>query len=70
MTFWVEVDQAKCIGCLACIRYDNFFCGNDFKARVVRTEVSDIGFNLQAVEICPVSAIFISATGPGPTISS
>jgi ferredoxin len=65
MTFRVEVDQAKCIGCLACTRYDNFFCGTDFKAHVVRREVSDVGCNQQAAEICPVGAIFIS----GPDVN-
>ena len=62
MTFRVEVDRDRCIGCLACTRYENFICGNDFKARVVRPYVGDVGCNQQAVEICPVNAIFISST--------
>jgi ferredoxin len=69
MTFRVKVDQAKCIGCLACNRCDNFLCGNDFKAHTARSEVSDIGCNQQAAEICPVSAISISITDPDPSKS-
>ena len=60
MAFAVEVDPAKCIGCLACTRCNNFVCGNDFKAQAVRSEVDEIGCNQEAAEICPVGAITIS----------
>jgi ferredoxin len=60
MAFWVKVDPAKCIGCLACMRCHNFVCGNDFKARAVRSTVEEIGCNQEAAAICPVGAILIS----------
>ena len=60
MAFWVEVDQGKCIGCLACTRCYNFVCGNDFKAQVVKSEINEIGCNQEAAAICPVGAIRIS----------
>lgn len=60
MTFRVEVDQAKCIGCLACTRCDNFVCGSDFKAQAVRSEVDEIDCNYETAAICPVGVIFIS----------
>ena len=65
MTFWVEVYQGKCIGCLACTRCHNFICGSDFKAQAVRSEVDEIGCNDEAAAICPVDAIVIS----GPDVN-
>ena len=60
MVFQVELDSARCIGCLACTRCHNFVCGNDFKAQAVRTTVDGIGCNQEAAAICPVAAISIS----------
>ena len=60
MVFQIKLDSARCIGCLACTRCHNFVCGKDFKAQVVRSEVAEIGCNLEAAAICPVNAIFIS----------
>jgi ferredoxin len=60
MTFRVELDSARCIGCLACTRCLNFVCGSDFKAQAVRSEVDEIGCNYEAAAICPVGAIFVS----------
>jgi len=60
MVFRVEVDPGKCIGCLACTRCHNFVCGNDFKAKAVRSDIDEIGCNQEAAAICPVGAIFIS----------
>ena len=65
MTFLVEVNSGKCIGCLACTRCHNFVCGNDFKAQAVRSEVEVIGCNQEAAAICPVGAISIS----GPDVN-
>jgi ferredoxin len=59
MTFRVEVDQDKCIGCLACTRWHNFVCGNDFKAKAVRSEVHVIDGNDEAAALCPVNAISV-----------
>jgi len=60
MVFRVELDSARCIGCLACTRCHNFVCGNDFKAQAVKSEVEEIGCNQEAAAIYPVDAIFIS----------
>ena len=64
MVFRIKLDSARCIGCLACTRCNNFVCGADFKAQLLRSEVDEIGCNQQAAAICPVGAIFIS--GPKP----
>jgi ferredoxin len=61
MVFRLDLDSARCIGCLACTRCNNFVCGNDFKAQVVRSEVNEIGCNQEAAAICPVGAILISS---------
>jgi ferredoxin len=66
LTFLVEVDADKCIGCLACTSCHNFVCGKDFKARAVRPRVDEIGCNQTAAAICPVGAILISAPNPNP----
>jgi ferredoxin len=60
MKLRAELDSARCIGCLACTRCNNFVCGNDFKARAVRAELDEIGCNQEAAVICPVGAIIIS----------
>ena len=60
MVFRVELDSARCIGCLACTRCHNFVCGNDFKAQAVKSEAEEIGCNQEAAAICPVNAIFIA----------
>jgi ferredoxin len=62
MVFQVELDSARCIGCLVCTRCPNFVCGNDFKALAVRTEVEEIGCNQEAAAICPVGAISITGS--------
>lgn len=59
MAIWVQVDQGKCIGCLACTRCHNFVCGNDFKVQTVKSEIDEIGCNQEAAAICPVGAINI-----------
>ena len=68
MVFRIKLDSARCIGCLACTRCNNFVCGADFKAQPVQSEVDEIGCNQQAAAICPVGAIFIS--GPKPLARS
>jgi ferredoxin len=60
MTFQVELDSARCIGCLACTRCYNFVCASDFKAQAVRSEVEEIDCNYDAAAMCPVGAISIS----------
>ena len=59
MTYHVELDRGKCIGCMACTRCENFKCGEDFKVYAVRTEVSDAGCNREAAALCPVDAILV-----------
>ena len=64
MIYRVELDRGKCIGCLACIRCENFRCGKDFKAVAVRTEVNDAGCNREAADLCPVDAILVFPVNP------
>jgi len=66
MSFQVELDHDKCIGCMACTRCDNFKCGEDFKAYAVIKAIDHIGCVLQAAEGCPVGAISVSS-GKGET---
>jgi ferredoxin len=64
MTFHVELDNSKCIGCMACTRCENFKCGRDFKAYAVRTEVEDLNCNRDAAGLCPVDAIVVFPANP------
>lgn len=66
MAFQVELDTARCIGCLVCTRCPNFVCANDFKARAVQAEVDEIGCNQEAAAMCPVGAISIIGPGVNP----
>jgi ferredoxin len=59
MSFYIELDHGKCIGCLACTRCENFKCGEDFKAYAVRKEVEDLDCNRKAADLCPVNAIIV-----------
>ena len=52
MVFRVTLDNGKCLGCLACLRCENFQCSEDFKA-----EVAEAGCNQEVAEDCPVDAI-------------
>ena len=55
----VMLDNGKCLGCMACLRCDNFQSGEDFKAEVVAAEVAEVGCNQEVAENCPVDAIDI-----------
>ena len=57
----VIVDEETCIGCGACTAVcDNFELiekNGTFKAKSKKSDVSDIGCNKEAADVCPVSAI-------------
>ncbi len=61
--FKVEVDKVKCIGCGACVAQcpDNFEMesGAEYKAKVKKPVVDNIGCNQEAADICPVQAIIV-----------
>jgi len=58
MTYKIEFDKEKCLGCGACTQCDNWEL-KDGKASPKKTELGDIGCNKEAEEICPVKAIKI-----------
>jgi len=59
LAYRVMLDNGKCLGCMACLRCDNFQCSEDFKAEVVAAEVVDAGCNQKVADNCPVDAIDI-----------
>ena len=59
MVYRVTLDNSKCLGCMACLRCENFQCSEDFKAEVVAAEVAEVGCNEEVAENCPVEAIDI-----------
>ena len=59
MTYKINIDKEKCIGCGACTaQCDNFEMKGD-KAVVKKKEVDEIGCNQEAADICPVEAIIV-----------
>ncbi len=62
MTFKIEVDKDKCIGCGACTAQcaDMFEMNDDGKAQPKKSEVDDAGCAKEAEDICPVDAIKVS----------
>ncbi len=60
MKIAVSVDQEKCIGCGACENICNNFKLVDGKSVPVKSEVTEIGCNQEAADICPVEAIIIA----------
>lgn len=60
MSFKVEVDAEKCIGCGVCTSCDNFELGDDGKAHPKQAEVEEVGCNQEAAENCPEDAIKVT----------
>lgn len=61
MTFKIEVDEEKCIGCGACEAQ----CPTNYevaegKAKIKEANVKELGCNKDAEEACPVDAIKIT----------
>ena len=55
--FQITVSK-DCIGCGACtVTCDNFEIRDDGKAHPKQAEVTEVGCNKEAEEVCPVSAI-------------
>ena len=57
MSYKIEFDRDKCLGCGACTRCDNWGIADDGKASPVESEFNEIGCNSIAVDICPVKLI-------------
>jgi ferredoxin len=56
----ISVDAEKCIGCGACTATcDNFELKDDGKAHAKKKEVSNLGCNQEAADVCPVQAITV-----------
>ncbi len=55
----IKVNKKECIGCGACtVQCDNFEL-EDGKAYPKKAEVSELGCNKDAADVCPVGAIKI-----------
>jgi ferredoxin len=63
LVYRVTLDNGKCLGCMACLRCENFQSGEDFKAEVVTAEVAVIGCNQEVADDCPVEAIEVVEIG-------
>jgi len=60
MAYIIKVDKKKCIGCGACeVVCDNFKMGEDGKAHVKKSKVTDLGCNEKAADICGYNAIIL-----------
>jgi len=59
MKYKIEFNKEKCLGCGACTQCSNWELGRDDKANPKKTQLSDIGCNREAEDICPVNAIKI-----------
>ncbi len=58
----VKIEQVRedCIGCGACVAVcDNWEMVSDGKSRAKKTEVSEVGCNKEAADVCPVGCIHI-----------
>jgi ferredoxin len=63
MAFKISIDKETCIGCSACTSVcDNFEMieGDEYKAKVKKEKIDNIGCNKEAAETCPVDAIKIT----------
>ncbi len=60
MTFKIEVDKEKCIGCGACAATCDNFELEEGKSHAKKTEVDELGCNQEAADVCPVGCITIS----------
>jgi ferredoxin len=59
--FSVKINKNECIGCGSCTAVcpANFEMGDDGKAKVINSEVEELGCNQLAAENCPVQAISV-----------
>lgn len=56
----IKVNKKECIGCGACtVQCDNFEL-EDGKAHPKKSEVTELGCNKDAADVCPVGAIKIT----------
>ncbi|MCK5416351.1 ferredoxin [Candidatus Parcubacteria bacterium] len=55
----IEFLRDKCLGCGACTLCDNWEFADDGKVKPKQNELSDIGCNDQAAQVCPVQIIKI-----------
>jgi len=59
MAYLIEFNKDLCRGCGACTICDNWEYSDEGKAYPVSTEITEIGCNQRAADICPVDAIKI-----------
>ena len=60
--FKISQEKNKCIGCAACtVTCDNWKMAGD-KAVPKKTELNDLGCNMDAAQGCPVRCIHITDT--------
>ena len=59
MTYKIEFERDKCLGCGACNTCDNWKMDDDGKASPVKTKLDEIGCNKEASDMCPVQIIKI-----------
>ncbi|MEA3430894.1 MAG: ferredoxin [Nanoarchaeota archaeon] len=59
MKYKIDFDDTDCQGCGACTVCDNWKFNDNGKVKPVNTELTDIGCNKDAADICPVDIIKI-----------
>ncbi len=64
MTFKIKYNEQECIGCGACTvqcpeNWELVEKDGMFKAKLKQAELSDIGKNQEAKEVCPINCIDI-----------
>ncbi len=65
MTIRIMHDKNVCIGCGACVAVcpENWEMASDGKSKLKKTELTDLGCNMDAAQSCPVNCIHIENDG-------
>lgn len=61
----IEHDRPNCIGCGACASVcpDNWGMEKDGKSKPKKTDLTELGCNMDAAEACPVNVIHVIIDG-------
>jgi len=61
----INQEREKCIGCGACVAMcpENWEMKEDGKSSPKKTEIDDLGCNLEAAKACPLNIIHIEEDG-------